>query len=804
MSERKVNCPPRPALPLALWCLGATTICIRAMMNITFTCGLWKAKALTLLAFFAAFALGAIQWRLLKMRTHKTMAALCCVAACSMIGVGCAGIMSVRVKQGLTRLEGTAMSTLRFEMISDARQTATGYRCRAHVWGDGVSQLDVWLITDVELWQGELVSCVGRLKPLAESAYGMSSWAQGVCATVRVVRLTERTDAPGIVGAFSRMRRTMAETIDGSRSETRALVASCICADRRALSTWGVDEVFASCGLSHLAAVSGAHLALLSHLMGSLLERSNVAMRLRLGLLLIFTGLFVMLCGCPISAVRAWLMSMVATGSWLVGRRAHALSSCSLVALALELSDPHVAGQLSFQLSVLSVVGLCVYARHASYTLDVVMPMPKLPYSCGMPVRRAVLSLRTSLIELLGATLTCQLVTLPVSVPTFGMVSLVAPAANLLAAPLISVLLPVGALACGLSWQKDMAEVLLKACECACQPVVGCLRSLARMPISSITVVQPAVPLVMSITILAIWLIWWPRPNRDEILKAFLIVCLVVLTAFMRYRCFAPASLVVLDVGQGDAILVQDGPNALLVDAGPGDAVLAALARRHVLHLDAVVITHLHDDHYGGVEHLSGSVACDRIIVAQGVDAALPDTMRDSYEALTNHGPEELSYGDILHVGRFALRMVWPHESVDGDENCESIQLLVTFNEAGDSLTALLTGDAEWEELQSCVDVGDVGDIDMLKVGHHGSAESLTQQEANAIAAEVAVASAGEGNRYGHPTDECIETLEASGSLFICTKDVGDVEVRPGKDGPSILLPGVTSDLTTRLAEVGI
>lgn len=76
--------------------------------------------------------------------------------------------------------------------------------------------------------------------------------------------------------------------------------------------------------------------------------------------------------------------------------------------------------------------------------------------------------------------------------------------------------------------------------------------------------------------------------------------------------------------------------------------------------------------------------------------------------------------------------------------------------------------------------------MDFLKVGHHGSAPSIDPASAAALAAEVCVVSAGEGNRYGHPAPECVDTLEAAGSTFLCTKDVGDVCVEPGADGPVV------------------
>jgi competence protein ComEC len=130
---------------------------------------------------------------------------------------------------------------------------------------------------------------------------------------------------------------------------------------------------------------------------------------------------------------------------------------------------------------------------------------------------------------------------------------------------------------------------------------------------------------------------------------------------------------------------------------------------------------------------------------------------------------------------------------VDGDTNPDSIELVARYTRAGKTLTALLTGDAEREETGACLAAGDVGDIDLLKVGHHGSQDSLTPDEAHALRPEVAVASAGEGNSYGHPDPTCVETLRKAGARFYCTKDVGDVEVTPGIEGPAVRVAHDTS-----------
>lgn len=283
-------------------------------------------------------------------------------------------------------------------------------------------------------------------------------------------------------------------------------------------------------------------------------------------------------------------------------------------------------------------------------------------------------------------------------------------------------------------------------------------------------------------------MLWrWPRITSQALRGGGLAVCALVVVWSLLPLLPAEASVTVLDVGQGDAILVRDGCACVLVDAGPQGAAAQALARQQVRHLDAIVITHLHDDHYGGVLDLAGSCAVDHIYVPEGAQDQLPPELSLAVSELGLQGVEELSYGDALTVGSFELVVISPTEAVEGTSNEDSLELACSYDVQGRELSALLTGDAESEVTDAAIARGDVGDIDLLKVGHHGSASSISAEGLAVLKPELAVASAGAGNSYGHPNKTCIERLEDAGSLFVCTISAGDVTVYPGETGPRVL-----------------
>lgn len=761
--------PDRPLLPAPFWALAAALVCIRIALG----AGAEPARLLSLsLGVTATCGAAALAlWRLRRMTVVPLVLVLGASLACS-----CA--VSARELSRQAALAGalgsSPTSAWELSLEGDMTEGASGWRGRARAMLGGEAYGAVWLLSDEELAAGETIRCVGRFESNENDEWGADSRSQGLAGTVRAVRVLERRPAEGLVGVVLAVRSHVLRGLDAPSSDARALLAGAVCGSTGAMADRGLDDLFARCGVSHLVAVSGGHLVLVAGVAGAALRRTGLRPAARIGLLLAVTGAFVVFCGAPPSAVRAWAMSLVSQLSTLVGRRSHPLSAASVAALAMALAEPGVTGQLGYLLSVLCVCGICALGGWARYAVR--MLLPEVPALRRRPAR-ALSALAVSSQDALALTLVSQLVTAPVTCSAFSQLSLVAPLANVALAPLFSALLALGLAAAALAWAPPAQAVVLAPADAVGSVLVAAAQALSSLPLASVAVsVEEGPALAALAVLLAAFLLWWPAVSRRGLAAACGLTCACALVWVLRWRLLAPACVRVLDVGQGDAILVTDGSAAVLVDTGPGDAVVEALARAHVFHLDAIVLTHLHDDHVGGLAKAISVTGSPLVLVAEGV--APPD------DASCEVG--ELSHGDELAVGRFALTVVSPTGPVDGEDNEDSLELLLTFDDGDRRLTGLLAGDAEQGETAAAIERGEVGDVDFLKVGHHGSAPSIDPVSAAALAAEVCVASAGEGNRYGHPAPECVDILEAAGSTFLCTKDVGDVCVEPGADGPIV------------------
>lgn len=684
---------------------------------------------------------------------------------------------------GTRELEKGPISSYELEISSDMAPSGTGMRGRCRVWKDGRCLGEAWFVCAEQLIRGTRLRCVGRFTPPGDDDWGRAQKAEGLLGSIKAVRILSQEAATGFVAVLEARRQECIESLNPEESDAQALAAALALGWRSDMEARGLTDLFSACGMSHVAAVSGSHVSVVCALAGSVMLKLRMKPRSRTVFLALATGLFVLRSGASASAVRAWLMCCCALAGHLSGRRGYALSALSLCGLAMALIRPQLSGNLGFLLSLSCVSGLCLFASYAAYALHALVGSPRFPrFMRGAPRLRLTRGIN-SLCQGFAVAVVAAIAALPISASAVGTVSLVGPFANALLSAPMTVLVGLSVLAANAAALPGLQGFLIAATRILGTALIAVMRALARLPSAQVSVeLDLGVGFALVVACAAALYALWPKVNRRLVLRVLLAAIALMLVVFVRWRFFAPARLCVLDVGQGDSILIQDGSAAVLVDTGPDGSAARELKRLNVYHLDAVVLTHLHDDHYGGVDELMGQVSVDAVYVGEGARDNIPDELGKSITELTGEGACELSCGSVIRVGGFCLEAIWPQTPALGTENEDSLVFLASYASGNRSLSALLTGDAEHEVLSDCIKHQSVGDIDVLKVGHHGSEVSLTREDADALKPELAIASAGEGNRYGHPTEACVDTLEGAGALFLCTKDVGTVVVEPRQE----------------------
>ncbi len=755
--KREHVMPPRPLMPWTMALCAGLCVSCSLVLNLVadLLLGEWAAPVMLLMAIPVAAAVCIVLarscMRLVRWRRWLYAAALGLVAG-AVVSAGWA-IGAVRASRAL---DNRAASSLEFVVHGDPsiNDGAYSYTCDAYAGEKRLGQ--VRLSCDRELGVGSHVRAIGRISRFENDAYGRSRVLRGEVRKVKAVRIVSVDE--GSPGPLLRLRNGLLASIAPATDPARSLIAGVVCGRSAELRAQPAGDWFSVTGTAHLIAVSGSHLAIVGFVIESALQKTRLSRGLQRGLLVLTLAAYAVFTGASPSAVRACCMvaaTLVANGA---GRRRHGLSALFVTMAIFVLLRPTVLFEMGFQLSCASVFAILCFCPYATYAL----------VELGVP---------SGVASILSVTLCSQLATLPVTIPTFGTFSLIAPLANAVIGPVISVLLASSVVLVPCSLVPLLSRVALVVPMIVARCALFFEQLFAAVPGASVTVPPDTVWVYVVPFALAVLLVWWPRPRARPMAAG--LACLVLLAAipYVYWDRFASPSVTVLDVGQADAILIRQGGAVALVDCGLDERVVSALVRNNVHHIDAVFVTHWDEDHWGGLPAVLEQFSVGTIAVAA-------DALEDApAEVLSRPGVEyrQVRRGDTVDIGSFCARVMWPFESVDGEGNEDSLVLLLSYVQGGQGLRMLLTGDAELDQEREFVQK--VGDIDVLKLGHHGSKVSVDLDLLEALKPELSIASAGEGNRYGHPSDACIDAVRDAGGAFACTIEHGDITVTPSANG---------------------
>ncbi|MDX1547647.1 MAG: DNA internalization-related competence protein ComEC/Rec2 [Rhodothermales bacterium] len=655
------------------------------------------------------------------------------------------------------------------------------------------------------LSHGDRVRLRGQLRPLprrrnpADFDYGRTLWRRRILATLTVrdaasvaVQGTERHGLEVIIVPVREyVRRQLDRHVRGAAGRTvlRALVLG----DRSGIEAATRDRL-ARTGLMHLLAVSGLHVLLvgmvLYGLLCPLLIRLGAAWRTmqisRSVATLAVLTVYVFVAGAGASVVRAVIMAALFIGAAVLQRTAHPLNTLGVAGLVVLAARPTQLFEPGFQLSFAAVAAIvALHPRLAAAVPERWM---------DVPAARALVS--TTLV-----TVAATLGTMPVLLAHFGRASAAGLVLNLPAIPMTAATLAAGVLVVltGGWWPAaagafgaaaDALATLLLHTAAAGDAVLG-------WAVVHAHVESPWVLAAMAAALLM--LAQWPRPrHRWRLGTAALALGTVAVWIGVLGGAHAPGlDVLFLDVGHGDAALLRL-PNGrhLLIDAGGRDAatdqgrrtVLPHLARYGIRRLDAVVITHPHADHLGGLPAVLRGVPVGRVLHnGRAHGSALHAEVHHVLDSLgVPH--RAVAMGDTLDLApSVAIHVLAPEKGmVSGDPNEASVVLHIRYG----ATTFLFMGDAGAEaERRLVARYGALLRSDVVKVGHHGSRTSSTvpfveHVQPDSTPGPRAVVSVGPHGRFGLPDEDVVARWRSRGARIWTTARDGALWLR--SDGQTI------------------
>jgi competence protein ComEC len=579
----------------------------------------------------------------------------------------------------------------------------------------------------------------------------------------------------------------------------------------------GVDatttEDFRRAGLSHLLAVSGQNVALLALLAMPLLAALGMPLRTRLVWMLGLIAVYVPLAGAGPSIQRAGVMGALSVLATLSGRRISRLYFLAFAATLLLALEPGIAADVGWQLSFAAVLGILLLAA---------------PLRAAIAARLGDRSWRRALADGAAMTIAATLSTAPLIAFHFESLSTMTLCANLLALPAVAPAMWLGMLSAAAGQVPGAPVQLLNALDAPLLAYIAQVAAWCGRPSWAYLHVRLGLNgLIATYAALAAGVLLVPRLSRRRRLQAlrrpmpaasqvspmsqkaaanltprrrgliriaskastalWVGVALIVPTTLTVPALSGGAGggvgspavglrVSVLDVGQGDAILLQPrGAPAVLVDGGPpGDGIEAKLRAAGVDRLGAAIVTHDQSDHAGGIRDLIGAMPIERVLFAVLGRSTL------SRAHAVGIATARLAQGSELRSGRLRLDVLWPpRELLAGphrgeDPNALAIVALARWRD----FSMLLTADAEAETTPL-----DPGPIDVLKVAHHGSDDAGLGALLDRTRPRAAVISVGAGNPFGHPTPGTLATLAAHGVPTLRTDLDGTVAIDVTRGG---------------------
>jgi competence protein ComEC len=419
--------------------------------------------------------------------------------------------------------------------------------------------------------------------------------------------------------------------------------------------------------------------------------------------------------------------------------------------------NPRFAGDPGWQLSFAAVASIMLAARPLATRLrDRRMPGP--------------------LAEAVAVTAAATVGTAPLIAFHFGRLSLVSLPANVLAAAAVAPIVWLGTIAAAVGQAAPALATIpnaLAACPLAFIEWVA--HASARLPHATLPV---GVGSPLAVVGAYVGLVALALSRRARRVAAVGGAALAIVFATARHTIPPPRGLAIsfLDVGQGDATLLQDREHAILVDTGPpGAPIVDRLRAAGVTRLDVLVITHAQLDHEGGAPAVLAAFPV--ALVLDGRDGVRsPETAAVGAAVARRHVREVTpEAGEVVRAGRLALRVLWPHrEPPSVHAGADPNQRAIVAEARVGRLRVFLPADAE-----SDVTAGlDVPRVDVLKVAHHGSADFGLPSLLERLHPRLAVIEVGGHNPYGHPTPQALRALRAVPSVYRTDRD-GTVRITP-------------------------
>ena len=566
-----------------------------------------------------------------------------------------------------------------------------------------------------------------------------------------------------------------------------------------------VKENFKECNLSHMLAVSGAHLSYLIIGINIILSKKIFGKRASKIITIFGIIIFMNITNMSPSIERAGISSIICIIASLIHRKPDSINAVAIAVLCTVIKNPLSILNVGMQLSYAGTLSLLMFAngREKNNSREIIENSEK-----GKNIKKY-------LVESIKVTLCANILIMPLTVYKFNTISLNFILANLVAGPLLGLSLILGLIMLVTSFiSLNIAKLFSFILNIILIILMKSTKLISQIPYSNITVITPhliSIVIIYTIIFLGYYIAKSPelrkklKVNKKLMIKTIAIVLSITIISVATLNLLEEKKLKLyfVDVGQGDCTYLKtpSGKNILIDGGGNRDkekydvgkkVLLPYLLDRRVKKLDYIIVSHFDADHAQGLEAVIQNIKVKNIIVCkQASDSALYQEImklckKKNAKIITVKRGQTIKidkyvHFEILHPGDIML------DDGKGGLNANAIVTKMYCTIKNKTTTIMFTGDIEEKAEDELVKIyGDKLKADILKVAHHGSKTSSTAEFLKCVSPKIALIGVGKDNTFGHPNSGVLSRLENINAKIYRTDKQGEITVTISKNKTSI------------------
>lgn len=528
-------------------------------------------------------------------------------------------------------------------------------------------------------------------------------------------------------------------------------------------------ENFSDMGILHLLAVSGLHVGIIYKFIEESCYYLGIPDNYSVVIKVLFLIFYSLMAGLTASVMRATVMITMAVIAKICSRKNDILNTLSFAGTIVLLRNPRSLFTISFQLSFGAVLGLILFYDFFK------IPFDKLPRYLQSPIAAAI---------------SAQIFVLPFTIYYFNKISL----AGIVFAPLIA---PLASLALILGFMSGFVSLMIKSLAVVfvipAGKIIVLIAKIAKVAskIPLLTIVYPSIPPYMVLLyFIGMFLFIIPihlKKIDSKSLKRVITITLILIFSLAPLSKRNYVEVTFIDVGQGDSIFIRtDNGKTILIDGGGtpyyyegefntgNDIIKPFLHSRGVKKLDLIVFSHFDQDHALGLINLLENFKVDTVIYGQPENNKLFHDMIKIVQK-KNITVYSVSQGDEFYFGSVKFNVLHPKiDKYYPSSNDASVVLKMVYND----VSFLFTGDLEYFGERELIDSQYKVKSDILKIGHHGSKSSTSEEFLDQVSPSFAIISVGESNSFGHPSPDVLKFLEKRGINILRTDFSGAISFK--------------------------